>query len=176
MSGIIDQWLLDHDRDYDVRADFIRAGAADLEKHYDTIETHLRNLERGGHLVKKGRRSRSSKPNETVQTFHPSSVQRMNIQGIPREQARLKHDAPARLEHRLREFLDSMASGFVYEETTVVRACGVSKDDDSYWKQITSNPRYTKFHGFTEKGLRIWGLEEDMRWAAREMTGFVRSM
>jgi hypothetical protein len=176
MSGIVDQWLLDHDRDFEVRADFIRAGAEAVSRHYDTIETHLRNLEKSGLIVKKGRRRGGNKPSRTIQTFKPASSQRMNIQGIPREQARLKHDAPARLEHRLSEFLDSMASGFFYEENTVVRACGVSKDDETYWKQITSNPRYTKFHGITEKGIRLWGLEDDMRWAAREMTGFARSM
>lgn len=179
MSRIVEDWILVHEGEYETRADCIRACAAAVGRHYDTVDSRLRAMERAGEIAKKGRTRPSPGGASALSpstSFSYPPAQRMNIQGIPREQARLKHDVPARLEHRLSEFLDSMSPGIFYEEPTVLRACNVAKDDDAYWNQITSSPRYTKFHGITEKGIRLWGLEDDMRWAAREMNGFVRSI
>lgn len=96
--------------------------------------------------------------------------------GLSRETIKMKHDTPSRIVSELTRFLENMQPEKAYEENEVLRICRVSKNDMEYWDQITSTPEYTKYQGYTEKGIRLWALESDQDWLQENVTGYRRAL
>ncbi len=84
--------------------------------------------------------------------------------GIERKEIKIKHDPYSKMIMLFNTFIDNMKKGFLYEENEIKKACKVGKNIDS-WNDITDISKYIKYQGFTEKGIRLWGLEFDQIWA-----------
>lgn len=96
--------------------------------------------------------------------------------GISRETIKMKHDTPSRIVSELERFLNSMKPEKAYEENEVLRICKIGNNDREYWEQITSTPGYTKYQGYTEKGIRLWALESEQEWLQENVTGYRRAL
>jgi len=165
-------WIIAHFNEYNTRSAMIRAASEVLGKHYDTIYRYVKDMEEEGLISSKPRSSGVSVPS-TIYKLH-TDVHSMKINGIPRQETVLRYDIPAKLTHRLKQFIDSMESGFFYEEIQVQRACNVAKIEQEYWKDITSLREFAQYTGLTENNSRLWGTIEDIQWGVENMTGFRR--
>lgn len=107
-----------------------------------------------------------------------STVVAISTGGLTREQARMRHDTPARLAASLDAFIVGLKDDNMREESEVLRACKVASSEAEYWQQTTAQPKYARHYGYTERNVRLWGTEADMRWAASTdgITGFRREV
>lgn len=170
------QWLRENATYHTYREDLIDAGATALGKAYATMAEHVLHLERKGEIDRKPSRIGAAAVEPERRKVQPvPRVPKSGMIGLSRNQALLKHDIPAKLEHELNACIDSMEPGMLYEDPQVRKACKVSNKELEYWTE-TVMPAFAQYHGTTELDEVLWGTEADMEWAEREMTGFRRSI
>jgi len=92
--------------------------------------------------------------------------------GMKLEDAVIKHDTPARIKDHLDKIIEFFPNDAIYEEAEIKRLCKVAVGDNEYWEQITSEPQYAKYNGYTEKGVRVWGSEKALIEFSKMTTGF----
>ena len=153
------QWLEANWNNYATREDRIQACMDALGCGRRNAASKHRSVEAGG--------SASARQPKAVQTIRPATTgsASMNAGGMTREQARMRHDTPARLIASLDSFLASLSPDNLREENEVMRICKVAHPEMAYWQEITAQRQYASYQGYTEKGVRLWGHPEDIEWA-----------
>ena len=114
------------------------------------------------------------KPDKAPTKQKASSLGKLNI-GLTRDQVQERHDTPARIVKALDEIIAGFEDGMAYEENEVKRLCRISMSDGEYWSQITDEPQYREYYGFSEKNVRLWGTKKEVAWMEENLTGFRRA-
>jgi len=162
----------------DIRAEKARnpkIGRIRLAKLFGVTETIARQALNQGYPPDKATPSRRRSLPRTTPTLAPPRQQRQP-QGLTSDELQLKYDPRSRLQAALRSLRATMAANRFYEEAEVRRHCGVRKNEDPLWVELTDHPDFAKFSGYTQDNYRLWGLEASIEWAAEHLTDFRKAV